>query len=767
MDSLYGGHPGNSFVISSAFSSYNDMVTAFKQGPAYTAVWYNEYAILDTPNKNDKDNGKIYQRGLNYQDAETGGAIYIAQVVGPSSGTPYMSLDTIESVTKESTKKLEKDEYRRYPVGKDSQGRFITSDGSDGKKLATFGFDKNIESGLVPGKYEEDGQIKYNDQLKYTWVNLRKDNADSDSWFYIGMQNVYTVIDYSIHQTSPYDEQGNIKTDASEITRIDTKDHPYYEKWDLGLPKGVKGDTLRNLRVITPTAGNKNQIYAADAIIIDQKTGLTTLGAPGYTGIDDDIAGQRTILVFDYYVYDKKRNPQPVMIYLGDYNNIDKVQVADDGTLTLGYTHNDDTVFSKRIQWVNSVSLTGGDGSAGGHFTVNYNNGAKPFETDITWIKDIQINKTDGTVTYTYAGTNNGQIPANGKVIVPHLVKWVKSANLDSSNGHFEMVFNDDSRYENTLTWVKDITINEGNGDITFHQTTGDKKSNARLKLLTKAETSATGVIILHFNTGEKITVKNLNAETDYHIKVIEDVKLNTGILEDKHIQIRYNTNSAEKPYTAIGDPINYIYDMVVRPADWHLFVLYSDPAHRVKGTDLNDGKDKNGISWVSNDVIRTFSPNTPNHGSEVYWRDLGTIKDQHGILIGFNVSYEEVRDSGKKDIIEYLNETYPSGLTGEQNVAGGAATKQKVITYNPNSKESDKQDKEFYAFDYQKGYKSWYYLGTIADTGTRDIQILPESINNSDAWKNLSTQGVLIRKTSIPCKTTPMPDYWALNYGA
>ena len=91
----------------------------------------------------------------------------------------------------------------------------------------------------------------------------------------------------------------------SEITRIDTKEHPYYEKWDLGLPKGVKGDTLRNLRVITPTAGNKNQIYAADAIIVDKDSGLTTLGAPGYTGIDDDIAGKRTILVFDYYVYDK------------------------------------------------------------------------------------------------------------------------------------------------------------------------------------------------------------------------------------------------------------------------------------------------------------------------------------------------------------------------------------------------------------------------------------------------------------------------------
>ena len=763
MDSLYAGHPGVSFVLKAAFQSYADMVTAFKQGPAYTGVWYNEYCILDTPNKNDKDNGKIYQRGLNYQDAKTGGAIYIGQIVGPSSGTPYMALDTIDAVKKESTKKLEKYEYRRYPVGKDGQGNYITSDGSDGKQLATFGFDKNIESGLVPGKYEENGQVKYNDQLKYTWVNIRKDNADSDSWFYVGMQNVYTVIDYSIHQTSPYDNQGNILTDASEITRIDTKEHPYYEKWDLGLPKGVKGDTLRNLRVITPTAGNKNQIYAADAIIVDKDSGLTTLGAPGYTGIDDDIAGKRTILVFDYYVYDKKRNPQPVMIYLGDFNYIDSVKVADDGTLTIGYTHNDDTVFSKKIKWVTGVSLTGGDGSAGGHFTVTYNNGTRPFETDITWIKDIQIDKSNGTVTYTYAGTNNGKIPNNGKVVVPNLVKWVKSTNLDASNGHFEMVFNDDSRYDNTLTWVKDITINEDNGDITFNRTTGDKMSNAKLKLLTKAETSATGVITLHFNTGERITVKNLNAETDYHIKVIEDVKLNTGILEDKHIQVRYNTNSAERPYTSIGDPINYIYDMVVRPEDWHLFVLYSDPTHRAKGTDLNEGKDTNGVSWISNDAVRAFSPSTPNHGSEVYWRDMGTIKDQHGILIGFNVSYEDVQNSDKKDIIAYLNDKYPTGLTGEQNMPGGAATKQKIITYNPNRIGSDKQDKEFYAFDYN--VNTWYYLGTIADTGTRDIKILHDSILDSDQWKNLSTQGVLFRKSSIPYRETAIPNYWAIDY--
>lgn len=765
MDSFYGGHAGLSFAIKSAFKSYADMVAAFKLGPAYTAVWYNEYAILDTPNKNDKDNGKIYQRGLDYQDTKTGGAIYIAQIVGPSSGTPYMSLDTIESVKKQSSVQLQKNEYRRYPVGKNEDGSFITSDGSDGKPIKEFAFDKNIESGLVPGKYIEDGQEHFNDNLKYTWVNIRKDNADSDSWFYVGMQNVYTVIDYAIHQTSPYDEQGNIQTDATDIVRIDTQEHPYYEKWDLGLPKGIKGDTLRNLRVIIPTSANKQNIYAPDAIIVDNESGLTSLGSPGYDGIDDDIEGKRTILVFDYYVYDKRRNPQPIMIYLGSYNIIDSVKVADDGTLTIGYTHENDSVFSKKIQWIKNISLTTGDGSEGGHFTINYNNDAPAFETDITWIKDIQIDKSDGTVTYTYAGTNNGAIPSNGKVVVPKLVKWVNGTTLDPSNGHFEITFNDGTNYTNTLDWVKDISINESNGDITFHHTVGDELSDAKLKLLTKAETSSTGVITLTFNTGEKITVKNLNAETDYHIKVIEDVKLNSGILEDKHIQIRYNTNSADKPYTSIGDPINYIYDMVVRPSDFHLFVLYSDPDHRAKSTDLTEGKDKNGISWISNNDVRAFSPSTPNHGAEVYWRDLGTIKDQYGILVGFNVTLEEVQAAGKKDIIEYLNEKYPTGLTGEQNMPGGPATKQKVITYNPNAEGSEKQDKEFYAFDYNKNV--WYYLGTIADTGTRDIKLLHESILDSEQWKNLSSQGVLFRYKSVPYKTTAMPNYWAIDYGA
>ena len=66
--SFYGGRRGASFIIAARFNSEAEMIAAFKQGGNYTAVNYDEFVIIDTPNKNDKDNGKIYRRGYNYQD---------------------------------------------------------------------------------------------------------------------------------------------------------------------------------------------------------------------------------------------------------------------------------------------------------------------------------------------------------------------------------------------------------------------------------------------------------------------------------------------------------------------------------------------------------------------------------------------------------------------------------------------------------------------------------------------------------------------------
>lgn len=768
MDSLYGGHEGVSFVIRASFSSIADMVSAFKGGSSYTEVWYGEFCIIDTPNKNDADNGKVYKRGLNYQ-ATNGDAIYIGQIVGPSSGTPYFQMNTIAEVTKHSEEELGEYEYRRFPVGKDANGNYITSDGSDGKAIQTFNF--NTANALVPGK-KSDGT--FNDNIKYTWCNIRKDNADADSWFYVGWQIPYLVTDYGIHMTSPYDKNGSILKDATEIARVDDGKHPYYEKWDLGLPKGVKGDTLRNLRVITPTNTNKTNIYASSAFTVNSTTGETVVGAAGYPGIDDDIAEGRKIVVFDYYVYDKKLNPTPYQIYLGDFNIITGITVADDGTLTITYSHNDNSVFSKKIKWVKAASLTTGDGSAGGRFTIEYNNGDTSYTANLTWVKGIEISQ-DGTVTYTYSGTNGGTLPANGKRPIEKLIQWINNVTLNTNNGNFHIDYNTGKVYDTTLNWVKDITFNESNGNITVRHTTGDVTASGRLKLINGANVSSTGRITFTTNTGETIIVRAEGAENAFQLKMVENVILNTGITDDKRIRIKYNTQTEPQP---IGNPINYVQDLVVRPSDYHMFVLFSDPTKRVTDADLDeDSKDAAGNVWVNSNEIVSFYPllSQDERGSTVYWRDYGAIKDQAGILIGFNLSYETVKEwadagndgldsSGNPDPLKYLNANFPTGLTGEQNVLGtGIGTKGKVVSYSPQPETEDKQDKDFYAYDYNSG--KWFYLGKISDTGMRDVILISNTQTTSDTYKTLNTKGLAFRYTSATKNDEAIPTYWNPTY--
>ena len=71
MDSLYGGHEGASFVIKASFSSVDEMKQKFLQGSNFTEVWYGEYCLISTKNKNHPDNGKVFRRGLDYQNAQT------------------------------------------------------------------------------------------------------------------------------------------------------------------------------------------------------------------------------------------------------------------------------------------------------------------------------------------------------------------------------------------------------------------------------------------------------------------------------------------------------------------------------------------------------------------------------------------------------------------------------------------------------------------------------------------------------------------------
>lgn len=767
MDSLYGGHEGVSFVIKASFSSVDEMKQRFSQGGNFTEVWYHEYCLISTKNKNHPDNGKVFRRGLDYQNPQTAGSIFVGQIVGPSSGTPFFQVDTIDNVEKISTKTLEENTYRRYPISQNVDGTVVTNwkqdvngDWHDAGGTLKKDFKFNIQNRtLVPGK---DGE-SFNDDIEYTWVNIRKDDEDADSWFYVGMKFPYTVIDYKAHAVSQYDETGNIKQDdnMAPVERKDNGSHPFWEYWDMGIPKGLKGDTLRNLKVIKMTDEMRGKVYSTKNIIVDPITGLATVKGPAdYTdeangiNMEDDIHEKRQIVVYELYIYDKQINPEPILIYLGDFNIIKGISIDEDGSLTVSYTHNDDKKFDKVIKWVTGVSLSTGDGANGGRFEMTFNNDSyndsANYVANLTWVKGIEI-QDNGDVIGIFAGTDGGKVPVSGKKILKH-IRWISSVSLDEDTGDFVCTFNDGGiAAQNRLTWVKDITINQANGQITINTTTGEKLSPAKLKLLTAARVNDIGETTLIFNTGETINLKTENGGENYKITTVKSIYMGTGISDDKSIYVKYNSNPDP---VKVSDPINSIERLVVRPSDWHLFVLYSDPSHRVKNA--TDG-------WISNNDAMKYDASIPNYGSNIYWKDLGTIKDQAGILIGFNITKAQLTAAGftDADIITYLNREFPFGLTGAQNQPGGQSNLGKIVTYQP--QDDAKSDKEFYAFDYN--LSTWYYLGKIADTGMRDVKLMDESAASYESLKTLTAEGLAFLQNSVTVSDNAIPSYWSSTY--
>ena len=112
-----------------------------------------------------------------------------------------------------------------------------------------------------------------------------------------------------------------------------------------------------------------------------------------------------------------------------------------------------------------------------------------------------------------------------------------------------------------------------------------------------------------------------------------------------------------------------------------------------------------------------------------------------------------------------YLQKTFPSGLTGDNsNENYGPSTKDKIVTYTtpPTGENLDKQDKEFYAYDYHT-YR-WYYLGKIADSGMRDAVLLRNDASASDLGE-LNNKGLFFQYMVTTISDSAMPKYWDINY--
>lgn len=687
MESFYGGHAGTSFTLRQAFASVAEMTQKFKQGRAYDGVWFGEYCIIATENLNNAENGRVYRRGVNY-NGEYGGAEFIGQFVGPSSGTPNFYIDTLDN-----TKTSFNTERDTALNGKDLITSYENLDATYAYKVdnKTQGVDPDNDyvfkanespdiqsfipsAGLVSGK--EHGSIDL------TWYNKRKNGNNTDSEFNLGLQFPYPVVEVTGESVSPYDVQGNIRTNDDFIVYTDDttkKDDalPFYYPYIAKTARGIKGDSVRNFRianvVVEKIEAGKNNYYLKtnDTYLLDfnkiakdkdlfystvdttkadtdtdaydadnegcldynkfftnadDTTGLSTaaLSCRYIYELDQEISAQTIkVLIAELYLYDKKRNPKAISICLGIERDIEEMS-EDDGYVTITYT--DGTSFSFQLEYV----------------------------------KDMNIDAETGQVSITKA---NG--PAEDSVI-----------------------------QKNKLTWVKDITLDK-NGVITLHKTTENTEVDQPIRWIDDVTSNkATGIITVTYNTKTGDVKDTDTLELTYPVKVA----LSDNITENKKIKITY-TNSTSTAGEPIGDPINSIADSFIG-ADWYLYTLYTAPEKRpvftnlyIEGTTLAIGSDKTlankttieimpnstGDALVKcgsaqallNDLLSTSEPgqeekkanptilygqwciqsgditdifgNThPAHKDEsgnaipLYWKKTGPIKDTKGVTYGY-----------------------------------------------------------------------------------------------------------------------------------
>ena len=127
LESFYGGKQGISPVIKNSFEfidtndfAYQAALEAGKTASEllpftmdlcfanvnYKDVWYDELCIIDTINKNNPNNGKIFRRTLKGA-GDTGTnlcAEYVGRIVGPAGTNPFLSFGNFNFINDKGKK---------------------------------------------------------------------------------------------------------------------------------------------------------------------------------------------------------------------------------------------------------------------------------------------------------------------------------------------------------------------------------------------------------------------------------------------------------------------------------------------------------------------------------------------------------------------------------------------------------------------------------------------------------------------------------------
>ena len=589
MYSFYGGRPGNSFTIIASFPTVQAMIDAFSGGPNYTDVHYDEHVIINTEDKNDSTNGQIYRRGYDYSNI-MGGAELIGTIVGPAGRSPNLALNSYQSIYDEY---FQGDTANETVITKDSNNNTIT--------MRAKGQNSIINEDLVPGKTRINNQDVFNDTIKWVSYSVRKPDGN-DTTVEIGFKIPYPVIDF---------ETSNIAFwQTAQPQRTDDKSHPFYEKWKINIPCGQKRGGLQNFRVVGAADINNNiESYKNAAAMVE------------------DINQNREILVYDYYVYNDNlgnpiQEPQKKTFYIGDYNMIRSIDVDEEGTLTISYTHNDDQTFQKMIKWIERVELKE-DGTLS--FKYNNQNEEVDLENKIKWITNLYLEpngKLMASFNYgedeeiTTSGISSDENNESEEEIIeePIVLKWIKNIHL-SPEGIITIFYNNEETEQindsTPLKFINDIELtNQGILQVKYNIL--DNNNNNLIEDINQ-NNPIKWVSSINNNTskGKLKFTYNDSTEDNFDFVYPTNIEIDQTLdMQNPQNQYKIKTTYSTGDVQYSNLPINYIKKMLIN-SNGHLLVQYTDYNQNV------------GASTIINNVTQN-------------WADLGIVSPE---AFGFNNS--------------------------------------------------------------------------------------------------------------------------------
>ena len=521
-----------------------------KGGDTTTIVNYGEYVIIDTifgrNELNSPDNGKIYRRGMNYDyNAATNplcGAEYIGQVVGPRGTVSSVDMETIKTISEN-------------PFGVVKQYEPTTGDQKDG---------------IVPGRYFDGstGEAKYNDVIDYGWATVRDPDGNIEGVL-IGFNFPYLVPEFFGGFRSPYytqedlDEgrivdpaligtpiQSNLDLFVDNGYDLDNPDygetgHPFYRKWKITIPKGIKGDTMTELKVF-PTIVVKGaeledldtgDIYVSDEDLSVNVSSYWDTFRDGYVTVTTTIEGEEKTLKakledtanlhygYLFTWYDDHENGQDhEWLDVGPYRVITRTNLSADGWLSIYYSadytdpvtgynmHNPD-VLGEALRWI-------------------------WLETDPEKTKGVQMDE-DGSVTIWYNTLDDNGDHEFQKY--DNIMSWL-DALMIQRNGHFIATYNNETLYdaENPYSY----------GHPGWSKVTGHASWETDLTWPTQASLNEAGVLKFLYNNnllddiypeGEPIdgTVDRVEGSYSFILPWIVQTKL----LQDGHFNFKFNND--------------------------------------------------------------------------------------------------------------------------------------------------------------------------------------------------------------------------------